>query len=67
MTPALHAAAALYADAALHEDIAEQFSGTGEEFFEGLVKGHRESARLAYRQADAIIRATLKDRHASES
>lgn len=67
MSPALHAAAALYADAALHEDIAEQFSGTGEEFFEGLVKGHRESARLAYRQADALIRATLKDRHASES
>lgn len=61
MTPAIHAAAALYADAALHEDIAEQFSGTGEEFFEGLVKGHRESARLAYRQADAIVRATLKE------
>ena len=61
MTPALRSALALYADAALHEDIAEQFSGTGEEFFEGLVKGHRESARLAYKQADAIIRATLKE------
>ena len=61
MTSAIRAAAALYADAALHEDIADQFSGTGEEYFEGLVKGHRESARLAYRQADAIIRATLKE------
>ena len=60
MTPALRSAAALYADAALHDDIADQFSGTGEEYFEGLVKGHRESARLSYRQADALIRATLR-------
>lgn len=60
MTPALRSAAALYADAALHEDIADQWSGTGDPFFDRLEQGHRESARLAYRQADALIRATLR-------
>lgn len=56
MSPALRSAAALYADAALHEDIADQFSDTGEAFFDKLVQGHRESARMAYRQADQLIR-----------
>lgn len=59
MSPALRSAA-LYADAALHEDIADQFSGTGEPFFDRLVHGHRESARLAYKQADQLVCATLK-------
>ena len=60
MTPALRTAAALYADAALHEQIAQEFSGTGEPYFESLTAGHLASARLAYRQADRIIRTTLR-------
>lgn len=56
MTPALRSAAALYADAALHEQIADEFSGTGEPYFDRLVQGHRESARMAYRQADQMVR-----------
>lgn len=60
MTSALRSAAALYADAALHEDIADQWSGSGDPYFDKLERGHRESARLAYRQADALVRATRK-------
>lgn len=56
MSPALRSAAALYAEAALHDQIADEFSGTGEPFFDKLVSGHRESARLAYRQADQLVR-----------
>ena len=65
MSPALRVAAALYADAAVHEEIAEQFRGTGEAYFEQLVVGHERSAQLAYRQADAMVRThTLTQRSA---
>lgn len=60
MTPALRSAAALYADARLHEEIADQWDGTGDPYFDKLAQGHRESARLAFAQADAMVRNTLK-------
>lgn len=63
MSPVLRVAAALYADAAVHEEIAEQFRGTGEPYFEQLVAGHERSAQLAYRQADALIRANRPTTH----
>ena len=60
MTPA---ALALWADADLHDAIADQFSGTDEPFFDKLVAGHRESARIARQHADRLTLTLIREKH----